>query len=760
MVLVMGGSVAFATTASAAIAPPVVGVTPSSNVDTTVANSFTVTGSGFVGDGAANGAYVSLGAASAWTPGTVPDAGKFVASGWVMPRSIVDGAFTTTLVVPANALDRSLSYGVATFAAHGLSITDRSLDTFTPFTLKDATVPPTTTTLTATPSTITVGESTTLTAQVAPVTAGSYTFSLGTTALGSVSASTAGAASFSVQNLPVGTQELSARFTPTGSAFGASTGTTSVLVNPAATTEPVVGPPAVGAGSLTWGVKQSFRDYVTGSNAKGSISTSGVSTSGGAFVFSQASGGSYDRATGTGTSTYSGSVHFTGHNGILDVTLANPVVRIDSAASATLLVTAGGRQIAFATLNLSAGSLSTPNNTVSYSGVPATLTTEGVAVFALNGSGFYPAGPPLDPVSSVIGAPSVAAAGSATVASYASVTKTPAKTVPATTGITVSTADGSPLVEGGEVTITADGFQPNEKNILVVVYSDPIVLASNATADASGTVSWTGRLPAGLTGTHTLTLQGSVDRGVEVTIAAKAATAVTGCVVDDAALTWGFKESFRSYISGSIANGEWTVADGATYAVPNFGFSGGTGGYDPETAEGLLAFAGSISFTGHGGLLNTTVSNPQLQLIDETSATLLLDISGTTQDGAVIDRTGVEFGSIDLTGAVSSADGVVTITSAPAVLTAAGAEAFGTYPEGEELDPITATFSTGADCAQPADEVETPVTTMTEDEPDTAVAASETSDFGWILWVVLALVLIAAAVAVVLVVRRRAATRA
>jgi len=745
-----------------ALVAPKVTVTPSTDVDPTVANTFTITGTGFTGAGAANGTYVNVGSVDAWTPGTVPDASKFVASGWVMPRSIVDGAFTATLVVPANTLDRSVKYGVATFAAHGLSITDRTLDTFTPFTLKALVAAPTATTLTATPAAITVGQSTTLTAQVAPGTAGSYTFSLGDAVIGTATASAAGAGSYTVENLPVGAQLLTARFTPASNTFEASTGTVTVQVAAATpVTPPVVAPPAVGAGSLTWGVKQSFRDYVSGSIAKGAITTSGVSTSGGAFVFSQASAGTFDRATGTGTSAYSGSVRFTGHNGILDVTLANPVVRVDSATSGTLLVTTGSRQIAFATLNLSAGSLSTPNNTVSYSGVPATLTAEGVAVFALNGSGFYPAGTPLDPVSFVIGAPSVSAStGSATVASFASVTRTPAKTVPAVTGLAVSTADGSPLVEGGEVTITADGFQPNEKNILVVIYSDPVVLASNATADARGTVTWTGRLPAGLTGTHTLTLQGSVDRGVEVTIAAKAATtAVAGCVVYDATLTWGFKESFRSYISGSIAKGEWTVADGATYAVPNFGFSAGTGGYDPETGAGLLAFAGSIAFTGHGGLLNTTVSNPQLQLVDETSAILLLDISGTTQDGAAVDRAAVEFGSVDLTGAVATENGVVTITSAPAALTAAGSDAFGTYPEGEALDAISATFSVADDCAQPVEESDTPVTTMAEGEPDTAVAASETSEFGWILWAVLALLLIAAAVAVVLVVRRRAATR-
>jgi hypothetical protein len=740
------------------VVAPKVTVTPSTKVDTTVANTFTISGTGFTGAGAANGAYVNIGSTEAWTPGTVPDASSFVSSGWVMPRSIVDGAFTTTLVVPANRLDPSLSYGVATFAAHGLSITDRTLDTFTPFTLKAIAATPTSTTLTATPSAITVGESTILAAQVAPVTAGSYTFTLGSTILGSVAASNSGAATFTVQNLPVGTQQLTATFAPASSAFAASAGNASVQVN--AVTPPVVGPPAVGAGSLTWGVKQSFREYVAGPIAKGDIVTTGVGRSGGAFVFGQSEGGSFDRATGVGTSNYSGSVRFTGHAGILDVTLSNPVVRVDSATSGTLLVTVGGSQIAFATLNLAAGSLSTPNNTVSYAGVPATLTAQGASVFSLNGSGFYEPGTALDPVSFVIGAPKAAATGSATVASFAATTNTPAKTVPATTGATVTTADGSAITEGGEVTITASGFQPNERNILVVVYSDPVLLASNVAADASGTATWTGRLPAGLTGDHTLTLQGSVDRGVAISIAAKAATtAVAGCVVDDAALTWGFKESFRSYISGSIANGEWTVADGATYAVPNFGFSGGTGAYDAETAAGLLSFAGSITFTGHGGILNTTVSNPQLQLVDETSAVLLLDISGTTQDGAEISRTGVEFGAVDLSGAVTDENGSISITDAPAVLTAAGADAFGTYPEGEALDPITATFSVAADCALPAEEEETPVTTMAQDETETAVVTDEASDLGWIIWAVLALIVIAAIVAVVLVLRRRAAAR-
>jgi hypothetical protein len=175
------------------------------------------------------------------------------------------------------------------------------------------------------------------------------------------------------------------------------------------------------------------------------------------------------------------------------------------------------------------------------------------------------------------------------------------------------------------------------------------------------------------------------------------APASTDCAVDDATLTWGFKESFRSYISGTIANGEWTVADGATYETPNFGFSGGTGSYD-----GTIAFAGSIRFTGHGGILDTTVANPELRF-DGGTAKLYLDVRGTTQEGEQIDERGVEFATIDLSGHRETDKGKVSIVDAPATLTGDGAVAFGTYESGEALDPITVTFTTGANCvAAPA----------------------------------------------------------
>jgi len=211
------------------------------------------------------------------------------------------------------------------------------------------------------------------------------------------------------------------------------------------------------------------------------------------------------------------------------------------------------------------------------------------------------------------------------------------------------------------------------------------------------------------------------------------AAAADACEVQSSTLTWGFKESFRSYISGSIANGQWTVADGATYETPSFGWTDGQGTFDRAT--GTLAFTGSITFTGHGGILNTTVANPEIRFVDGQHAVLLVDVSGTTQQGAQIDEQQVEFVDLDLAGAITSDAATVSVTDAAATLTAAGAEAFGTYQAGEQFDPITLTLTVDPACA-------------------TIPAPSPT----WWVWVFAGVAgLVAAAVVVALVLRRRRA---
>jgi len=595
----------------------------------------------------------------------------------------------------------------------------------------------TTTALSAGAPVVNVGATAALVAAVTPAVEGTVEFFDDGHSLGSAPV-VAGTATFDASSLAEGQHSFTARFTPANriSALSSVSGAVTVDV-----VVPTTIPASAPAGSLQWGVKASYREYITGPIAQGSVSVSeGASASGSRYGFPQAGDSSYNTATGTGSTSYRGAVRFFGHDGLIDMTVSDPIVRVTSSSRAVLSAVVSGRgRIDLGYVDLAAASRSTVGGSITYSNAPVTLAASGVPVFER-----YPEGEAMDPLTFTIGTASAASAPAAATVSSFVAPRTAAATPPATEGITVTSSNPT---AGKEITVEAEGFEPNETGILVVIYSDPVVLARDASADATGKVTWTGTLPANLTGEHTLTFQGSVNRGVVLDIAANVTTAAMSCPVDDATLTWGFKESFRSYISGSIANGEWTVADGASYATPDFSWSDGEGSYEDG---GVVAFTGSITFTGHGGILNTTVANPQVKFIDEDTAVLLMDVSGTTQDGAEVNSPAVEFVELDLsTATTDDTDGVITITGAPAVLTAAGSAAFGTYETGEEFDPVSFTIETGAACesaAAPTDEATTAA------DP---VAASSV-DLWWILWLALALAVIA--VVVVILVRRRAHT--
>ncbi len=260
----------------------------------------------------------------------------------------------------------------------------------------------------------------------------------------------------------------------------------------------------MGAGSLTWGISSSFSNYVTGNIAKGRISTSGV---GAGYLFPQSSASSWNTATQTGTVQYSGSVNFTGHAGVLDLTVSNPVITVTSATTGT--ISAG---VASGTLNLAAATKTVgANGEVTWSNVPVSGAITG-------GSGGSGGSSALDNLTFTVGAASGANFGSTTVVSPSSQTRTEASTPPATSGITVITPEEE-LVPGSEIEFEAEGFESNERNILVVLYSDPIVLDRNAGADANGKVRWIGTLPEDIEpGEHTITLQGSINVGKVITV--------------------------------------------------------------------------------------------------------------------------------------------------------------------------------------------------------------------------------------------------
>jgi len=179
---------------------------------------------------------------------------------------------------------------------------------------------------------------------------------------------------------------------------------------------------------------------------------------------------------------------------------------------------------------------------------------------------------------------------------------------------------------------------------------------------------------------------------------AAAADGDANCQVTGGTLTWGVKEAFRSYISGAIANGEWTVSDGASYETPEFSFGEPSGEIDANTGEGSVSFVGTVNFTGHDGVLNLTLANPTIEFVGDGSARLRLDTTSNNAEGKVaIDETQASVGKLNSIGELDPASGSVTVSGAPAILTADGAAAFsGYYSTGEDLDPISLQLELGS----------------------------------------------------------------
>lgn len=100
----------------------------------------------------------------------------------------------------------------------------------------------------------------------------------------------------------------------------------------------------------------------------------------------------------------------------------------------------------------------------------------------------------------------------------------------------------------------------------------------------------------------------------------------------DYELTWGIKQSYRTYVTGAAA-GTFTPAGGASQADGNgaFTFTGGTGGYDSDSHAVKLGFGGNlkIASTRHG--FELTLADVRF---DSAAAEITADVTsnGTTQN--------------------------------------------------------------------------------------------------------------------------------
>ncbi|MFJ9314838.1 HtaA domain-containing protein [Pimelobacter simplex] len=229
---------------------------------------------------------------------------------------------------------------------------------------------------------------------------------------------------------------------------------------------------AIDGGTLTWGVKKSFRDYLAGPIAHGTVSLDGGVTQNadGTFAF-PVTGGWSDPAAGTAEVRMGGTVRFTGHDGpptcavehspCLALRISDPVLRVDGDRGVLVADVESKDEtthqvVAYPAVELAsfdAGDWTTGKDRVTARALPATLTASGAAAFA----GFYAAGAELDPIT-LDGELGAEISEPVDVATTTTVALAGAKVAygraPVAT-VRVTGADGAPVA--GRVTLTVGG---------------------------------------------------------------------------------------------------------------------------------------------------------------------------------------------------------------------------------------------------------------------------------------------------------------
>ncbi|MDF2420824.1 HtaA domain-containing protein [Trueperella pyogenes] len=382
---------------------------------------------------------------------------------------------------------------------------------------------------------------------------------------------------------------------------------------------------------LNWGLKESFRNYVSGDFAKGKWELSDGAT--GTFTFplkdpKQFTPGKYDNLD------FAGKVHFTAHHGLLDLAIEQPTVRKGNSGWELVVTVAvnpfdkskiadalagkikidkskiATKRVVLATLSEPEVSGTNDEQTIHFRSVK--LTAEGAKSFA----NFYKEGQELDPM---------------------------------TIKVTKGKSDGAEKPKTDE--------QPSQ--------------------------------PQGKEKTDTPRTAEPKDANTpEDKAAAKQ------CVVDphkkrvtQGTLNWGLRASFTTYIRGAIAHGKWDL-NGASWDGSNFNFPVSGGTFNTQTKSGTIYYSGSVHFTGHDGVLDLTISRPSLT-INGNSGALYMNVVGSDMSGKKFDLGRVHFANAAID-KISATDTAFNFSASSVTLTAAGAKAFaGFYKAGEALAPLS-----------------------------------------------------------------------
>ena len=451
------------------------------------------------------------------------------------------------------------------------------------------------------------------------------------------------------------------------------------------------------SGNLTWNIRDSFLHYLN-TIARGNITVEGLSkNAAGGLDFTSASG-SYDESTKTGQINFAGKVHISGHHGQLNSSFENTRLVIKE-GKGYLVVDAEAlnmqgenrtfKDLVLAEVDLSGATLE--NNVLSAKNAAVTVTVEGSeAIFAgqyndadkramapLSFSAKLGSQLVENKVTDTMVKGSNTGSGSTNLGNNANA------------GIGGTNFGGSVNNGGGSASPSRNGSTP----------------AAHPNGGKSGSFSSVSKNPA-----QPVCTPVTVTKQVPVKAANKAPAASADGKVASADLGWGVRDSFRNYIRGGIANGSWDL-NGTTYSNNAFQWAKGTGSF--KDGKGSISFTGSVHFTGHHGILDTTISNPRLEINGKT-AVLYATVVGNDMDGKSQNYGEVALLNVDVSGLQVSGD-KISISGAGTTITAEGAKAFaGFYEAGKDMAPLS--FSASLSGTQPAGNTAKTQTTQTVTE--------------------------------------------
>ena len=449
---------------------------------------------------------------------------------------------------------------------------------------------------------------------------------------------------------------------PTSAAPSAAP-TSAAPSSPAATTEPkreekVTGN-VVESGTLSWDIRKSFLKYLTGF-AHGSVNVEGMEkTAAGGFKYTQASG-VYNPETKTGQINFAGTAEFTGHNGQLKSTIKN-----------MRLVVVNGK----GTLVADVDALTRDGKSVSKTGLA-------IAEVDLSGASVK------DGVFSAQNAAVALTAEGSDVLFAGQYRGADNAMAPLSFSVKLSEQTAENTVEVPRVTESKSSDNKGSEN----------GSSDNSSSNSSGNSGANGSGSGGSAGTSgSVSNGGSSSNGsVSSNPAQPVCVPVTRTrevqdqdasdgTIKSANLGWGVRDSFRNYVRGGIANGSWEL-NGTSYSSDAFNWSNGTGTF--KGGKGSISFSGSVRFTGHHGILDTTIANPRLE-INGNTGTLYATMNSNDSSGKATNYGEVALLKVDLSGLQSSAD-AVSVNGAATTLTAEGAKAFaGFYEAGKDMAPLS-----------------------------------------------------------------------